>query len=914
MAEDFSEFSGLIELGEQLTPQEIQKLSSLLKVPSALSENVTKGFRFLNVLKKWGRHDPHEFYKGLKSIGRSDLAEQAKNFDWLASDTPLELTSEIQFGLLTIKSLVRLLKNEISSDNWDALSLIVPGLDDSMTFEAKMKTLVKNGFITSDLNKLCRLMTVIKRGDIEIELKQYKNVFNTMPDSVFASKFEKEVDKIQKEIVKWSESLRKFIETQNRQVKELFDNEDTVDIETVYVPLTIIEERPREVKLEDETTYSEIELMRKIAKKEIKIRPINFRRELQEYNPYNVQGNLDMDRVDCTESSQSDPFIQFDETVQSELKAKQSPKPQIWLILGNPGSGKSFLCHITALRFGKKELTQFAYCLSIPCRNPEWHQMEQENLGKRIDGDFIAKWMCLSMPIGPTWTSDLAKHILESDGEGLLLIIDSLDEFTKEVPFEQTILFLLLTRKTLSQSTILITSRPGAYTVISSSHLLIIDRFFQVLGFSPENRDLYFRIQLKAEKLKQLKSLIHLHEEMNLLSLIPVNASLFAALIRGTEDITAFTLTQLYSELITYLVRRQLFRMNLKEWSKKTTLFLLPPPVLDCLFRIGEVAYMGVSFRELTSSKDILLKIGKVEKPCQCLGLAEEHIKRDNFGRIIRVWSFCHLTIQEFVGAIWLSLSSWGDQCLSTRYIVNSESSFAVFKMTIRFLCGLLSNKANRVMFILFKYQTTTPIPLTHIPMMHQIEHYDTSLYQHLGWREFTRKFLSLSEMLFETNSNSIAESVTHLLELLPQSLCFYFDDVTPPPNEWECFIRSLDLIPSIHLISIYSWYVSLSQFTTLLSHLTSCSLKFINVELRSLSYSEVSSYCDVIKHKLESTGTKINLFLINCDEKESGPSTGLILPNLSGLGLLCELTYLRILIRYQVKLSYFSAVLATDI
>ena len=139
------------------------------------------------------------------------------------------------------------------------------------------------------------------------------------------------------------------------------------------------------------------------------------------------------------------------------------------------------------------------------------------------------------MPIGPSWASDLAKHILESDGEGLLLIIDSLDEFTKEVPFEQTLLFLLLTRRTLSQSTILITSRPGAYTIISSSYFLLIDRFFQAFGFSSKNRDRYFRMQLKPEKLEQLNSLIHLHEEMNLLSLIPVYASLFAPLIRGTE-------------------------------------------------------------------------------------------------------------------------------------------------------------------------------------------------------------------------------------------------------------------------------------------------------------------------------------------------------------------------------------------
>ena len=211
-------------------------------------------------------------------------------------------------------------------------------------------------------------MSVIKRENIEIGLIQYQDVFYTMPDPVFVSKFEKEVDKIRKEIVNWSESLRKFIETQNRQVKELFDNEYPVDIETVYVPLNIIEEKPKEVKLVDETTYSEIALMRKISKKEISL--INFKRELQKYNLYSVQGDLDTDM---------DNFTQSNESVQPELKVKYSPNPQIWLILSNPGSGKSYLRHITALRFGKKELTQFAYCLSIPCRNPDWHQMEQEN-------------------------------------------------------------------------------------------------------------------------------------------------------------------------------------------------------------------------------------------------------------------------------------------------------------------------------------------------------------------------------------------------------------------------------------------------------------------------------------------------------------------------------------------------------
>ena len=41
---------------------------------------------------------------------------------------------------------------------------------------------------------------------------------------------------------------------------------------------------------------------------------------------------------------------------------------------------------------------------------------------------------------GPNWPKDLAKHLTESDGEGLLLIIDGLDEFTRKVPFGKTFL------------------------------------------------------------------------------------------------------------------------------------------------------------------------------------------------------------------------------------------------------------------------------------------------------------------------------------------------------------------------------------------------------------------------------------------------------------------------------------------
>ena len=40
----------------------------------------------------------------------------------------------------------------------------------------------------------------------------------------------------------------------------MIDNDETVELESVYVPLTIIKEKPRPVDPKDETTYSEIAL------------------------------------------------------------------------------------------------------------------------------------------------------------------------------------------------------------------------------------------------------------------------------------------------------------------------------------------------------------------------------------------------------------------------------------------------------------------------------------------------------------------------------------------------------------------------------------------------------------------------------------------------------------------------------
>ena len=363
----------------------------------------------------------------------------------------------------------------------------------------------------------------------------------------------------------------------------------------------------RENLIKDETNHNEIAFLRNMSKKELKVELVDFTEKMKQYDP---------------------------------------SQAEIWCVIGNPGSGKTFLCRMIAFRFSKGQLPQINYSIYIPCLTPNWHDMERSRIDSKlpINAEFIQQWLCLGMPIGPSWTSDLAEHLIQSDGQDLLLIIDGLDEFTRVVPFQQSLLYLLLTREVLSQSTILLTSRPGAYAEIQSSHPLRIDVHYKVLGFSPENRDLYFRLQIKdKKKLTELRRLLYLHEEVSELSLIPANASLFTTLARTTDDITAHSLTELYTQLTTCLIKRQLSRMRLKRLAEKRNLFQLDSTVLDCLYRIGEVAYQGLQARDRIFSKDILLKRDKAELSCNYLGVAKEHIRKDKSGGLYRVWSFQHL-------------------------------------------------------------------------------------------------------------------------------------------------------------------------------------------------------------------------------------------------------------------------------
>ena len=818
----------LTEFSEQLTTDDIGKFKVQLNLPTALFQ-VTGGVQFVFSLKKWGNHNPYAFYQALLSI-RPDLVQIAMQIPWLCN--AIENEYEDSYEQLSIKTLITLLKTELTVDNLTLIYVsISTEIEESIDFETTLNKLLEKGYIQTDLKALSMLLLQIKRDDIVKKLELYQSVLYNLNEDEFQFKFKNVLRTMVKEITNWILSLKLFMEGQNKLVKQMLGKDKAVSLSHIYIELTIVKEEPREINYEDETTYNEIAYLRKIARSKGK-QSVDFTKELVTY---------------------------------------KSVKPEIWCLIGNPGCGKTFLAKRTALRFSQEELTQISYTIAIPCRNTDWHNMESTRMeeDRTITAEFVQEWLCIGLPVASEWPKELSKHLTKSDGEGLLLIIDGLDEFTKKIPFEKTLLYLLLTRQSLHRSNIILTTRPGAWTDISSKHELKVDRYYQVLGFSPENRDLYFEKQIVSEyRLNECKRLLERYDEMSQLALIPVNASLFAALLKD-ETVSIHTLTQLYDELTCYLIRRQLCRMGLEELAEVSNIQLFHSCVKDCLHSIGLIALGGVYRRELTSTDKVSLTIDHVETESHCLGLAHEFHKREAVGIVTKVWGFAHLTMQEFTSAVFLRSTSWTDQCMSIRFVADSEEHFSIFRMVVRFLCGLITERSAAILTIL--YRKLIPQTIQELPMFHQLDYEEAGdlLNKHTGWFEFTKKYFQLTPILFETNSKSITNCFNQFLQ---NSICIYLDNTVLPvsPNEWVCFLQSLQLVKHIQVIYIDNNSVNLTQFKSLLEIIANSPLSYLALKFNNKDYTKVLSYTDLFKVTKLRTETRISIELYRCTLTET--------------------------------------------
>ena len=834
---NYEEVKLLNELANSLTEENVRALQEMLGIPSAIVERTgASQIDFLFSLK----FDLPElnsllFIESLNRIGRNDLVPIANKLPWIISS---DRGTRTRVVIPSAETFVRLLKTEIKIAQW---KLIMGGrlsvrVTEDFNFETTLKLSIEGGIISPDLGELCDAMTAIERYDIVEQVQTHASVFHGMNKTDFQSILMDELESADRgEQENWVIKLREYTKQQNEKVYLRFDDDEAISLESVYTPLTVVKEII--IQSSEDTSLNEIDFLRKMSEREKSLKVVDFISTISTLDPNT---------------------------------------PTVLCLIGNPGSGKSFLCKYLALLYGTSELTNFEYVLLIHCRNEEWHEMEKsrEEKEEKINESCIQSWLSLAMPVGIRWSKSLAKNLSKSGGEGLLLIIDGADEFIKDVPFKTTLLYSLLQKRSLNRSTVLLTSRPGAWSNIREEHSqeLNVDTNYQVLGFSPSDRDTYFKKRIStADKLRDTKQLFFLHDEINQLSLVPVNASLFSSLFNETTNILSQTLTNLYTELIVFIIRRQLSRMGLKRLTRVHRMSQFHPSIWKCISDIGYEAYEGIFHRELSSrEEDMSIRIDESEYATERLGLMQLHVKVLKLGQRVNVWTFAHLTLQEYMAAVYLGDINWLQECVIMRFLVSSESVFAMYKMVVRFLCGILGDRAACLIPIICNNLIPDTMSLVEVPMFYQLR-YVTNLVDVSDWFEFIKAYLVISTVIVETNSPLIPKYFRCLRGLLPENVYFYFR-YSVSPNEWHCFLLSLNYIRKLQIIFINISLINPTQFSSLLNRLSSCSLSYLSLYFYNGDYRTIQSYTTLL-----SAGTpiqyKISIYLHQCELTDIYPS-----------------------------------------
>ncbi|XP_059811562.1 NACHT, LRR and PYD domains-containing protein 3-like isoform X2 [Hypanus sabinus] len=288
--------------------------------------------------------------------------------------------------------------------------------------------------------------------------------------------------------------------------------------------------------------------------------------------------------------------------------------------------------------------------------------------------------------------------------EGLLFIFDGLDELKDRIDFTEShrdtdpqqrcadpefqchvsnIVYNLIQHKLLPGCSVLVTTRPTALHLLEKAEISV---WAEILGFGGEERKDYFN---RIFEDRTVAEAVFKHmEENKILYTMSYNPSycwilalalgpFFTQKDRDPQRVPK-TITQLYSYYIYNILKN-----HGREIENPR----------DVLLRVGQMAFRGVSEKKIVFTDADLIKYNL--HPSQFLsGFLMELLERDDSARCM-VYTFPHLTIQEFVAALaqFLTPELKDTVKLLAEAYCMTDGRFEVF---LRFVAGLSSGSAWR--------------------------------------------------------------------------------------------------------------------------------------------------------------------------------------------------------------------------
>jgi len=327
------------------------------------------------------------------------------------------------------------------------------------------------------------------------------------------------------------------------------------------------------------------------------------------------------------------------EVEQILAQLEKNEKPQLILVEGPPGIGKSVLLKEIAYQWGDKQILQaFKFVFLVCLRDPNVQQAKSVH-------DLLQLY-CVGYRRAPEITDACDDHLFQNGGKDFVLLLDGYDEFPLEL-HKNSLISKILKRHVLPKCGLIVSSRPHASGNLRKDATLRVD----ILGFTETER-VNFITQALPHAVKELTKYFETNLTINGLCFIPFNMVILIYLFKQGIPLPSNS-TQLYNYFICLTICRHLAKSGHSLDNTITDLAKLPQPYNNIVQQLSKLSL---------EAHDNKLIFTLEEMRAACPGLEAIEGALNGFGLLQAIqhfgltgktmtFNFVHFSIQEYLAA-----------------------------------------------------------------------------------------------------------------------------------------------------------------------------------------------------------------------------------------------------------------------